>query len=95
MKSTVPLSEEDRNAFTVAYRFYERFHNMENTDDDWMALVDEVVHMPEPTRENELLQGLISFLICYLSDKAKRREDEERNQPEQTVMTIDGRAVNR
>ena len=87
-----PLSAEEREAFTTAYRFYERWHGIGGSSDDWLALAQNIRELPANMLDNDLCKDLIATVINFLSDKVKAQEEAER-QAEQTVMTIDGKAV--
>ena len=96
IKPGAMLSDEQRNAFTVAYRLYERFHAMDGTPEDWLAFVEEYGRAGEELGDSILARFLLMAVLDTLETTQKEREREERENPapEQTVMTdADGKPV--
>lgn len=87
------LSDEQRNAFTLAYRFYEKWHGMDGTPDDWLQLAKEVAEANAEGGSTRLVTELLAAVVTVISADQKDREDAERLQSEQTRMEIDGRPV--
>lgn len=87
------LTDEQRNAFTIAYRFYEKFHAMDGTPEDWKQLAAEVAEANAEGGSTRLVTELLASVVTVISADQKDREDAERLQSEQTRMEIDGRPV--
>lgn len=85
--SRTPLTEQERKAFTTAYRFFEQWHNIAGQAEEWEALARSLYDLPADMQNDELCQRLINAVIEFLSDRQKRAE-------EQTRMEIDGKPVN-
>lgn len=87
------LSDEQRETFTRMYRWYEKFHAMDGTTEDWLEAVKESNAAYLDCGGTQLALHLSIALIEAISDEQKRREAES-VKTEQTVMTdVDGRAV--
>lgn len=87
------LTDEQRSAFTLAYRFYERWHSMDGTPEDWKQLAAEVAQANAEGGSTRLVTELLSAVVSTISADQRDREQAERLQTEQTVMEIDGRPV--
>ena len=88
------LSDEQRSAFTAAYRLYERFHAMDGTPEDWLAFVEEYGRAGEELGDSILARFLLMAVLDALEATQKEREKAKREAPEQMVMTDeDGRPV--
>ena len=73
MSEATKLSSSDRQAFTDAYRFWERHHDMPNTVEAWDRCSDEVKEITAGYEEPELVGNLLSALFLTL-DRRMRRE---------------------
>ena len=88
------LSDEQRNAFTIAYRFYEKYHAMDGEPEDWRQAAEDIGKAYCDAGQTDLAQRLLMAIFDAMDAAQKAREDAERNAPEQTVMTdADGRPV--
>ena len=88
------LSDDQRNAFTAAYRLYEHFHAMDGSPEDWLAFVEEYGRVGEELGDSILARFLLMAVLDTLEQTQKDRERAEREAPEQTVMLdADGRPV--
>lgn len=65
------LSSEDRSAFTDAYRFFEKYHDMPNTDEAWRDCVSEVGEISLKHGESDLINGLLVALYGVISERTK------------------------
>lgn len=88
-----PLSAAERNAWTKAYRFFEKW-NQVHTDEEWLALAKSIGEMPVEDQCDELFQRLVCCCIDFWNDRQHKEEEDARNAAEQTVMTDEsGRPV--
>ena len=65
------LSSEDRSAFTDAYRFFEKYHDMPNTDEAWRACVDEIGEISVRHNESFLINELLVAMYGVISERQK------------------------
>lgn len=87
------LNDEQRETFTRFYRWYEKFHAMDGTPEDWLEAVKASNEAYIDCGGSRLALHLSIALIDAISDEQKRREAES-IRTEQTVMTDeDGRPV--
>lgn len=87
------LRDEQRETFTRFYRWYEHYHNMDGTPEDWLEAVKASNEAYLDCGGSRLALHLSIALIDAISDEQKRREAES-IMTEQTVMTDeDGRPV--
>ena len=87
------LCDEQRETFTRFYRWYEHYHNMDGTPEDWLEAVKASNEAYLDCGGSRLALHLSIALIDAISDEQKRREAES-IRTEQTVMTDeDGRPV--
>ncbi|MBQ1791228.1 MAG: hypothetical protein II008_13710 [Oscillospiraceae bacterium] len=88
------LSDDQRNAFTEAYRFYEKFHNMDGTAEDWKQAAEAAGQATARCNGSTLVVKLLFAAWDTIETAQKEREDAARNAPEQTVMMdADGKPV--
>ncbi len=88
------LSDEQRKVFTLAYRWYEKYHAMDGTADDWMQATNDWGKACCDAGKSDLADRLMNAVLDTIEAAQKAREEAERNAPEQTVMTdADGRPV--
>lgn len=73
MSDTTKLSASDRQAFTDAYRFWERHHDMPNTVEAWDGGSDEIKEIISRYEDPELVGNLLSALFLTI-DRRMRRE---------------------
>lgn len=72
MSDTTKLSASDRQAFTDAYRFWERHHDMPNTIEAWNRCSDEVKEITAGYDAPELVRNLLSALYLTLDHRHKQ-----------------------
>ena len=87
------LTDDQRNAFTLAYRFYERWHSMDGTPEDWRQLAQEVARENARAGETRLVTELLAAVVTVISADQRAREVAESLQSVQTCMEIDGERV--
>ena len=64
------MSETDRAAFTEAYRFFERFHDMPDTVESWTECADQIAEIVPRYESNALIRNLL--MACYDTMDAER-----------------------
>lgn len=87
------LNDEQRNAFTVAYRLFEQFHTMTGTTEDWMQFHAAAVEALNQCNNSPLSLRLVMAVTDALELQQKAREDAKQMAPEQTMMELDGQRV--
>jgi hypothetical protein len=88
-----PLSAEEREIWTEAYRFYERWHNISGNQEEWLALAKDAGDTSYKLNNNPLAMNVLTAIIDTLSDRVKAEETAAR-EAEQMVMTdVDGKPV--
>lgn len=73
VQQVAKLSETERQAFTDAYRFWERHHDMPNTVEAWDGGSDEIKEIISRYEDPELVGNLLSALFLTI-DRRIRRE---------------------
>ena len=75
----VKLSDTERQAFTDAYRFYERHHAMPNTVEAWEKCSDDVKQIIEKY-EGPVKAFVCSLLVVLYEAIERRCRDEAKEQ---------------
>ena len=65
------LSADERQAFTDAYRFYERYHNIPNTVEAWVACADEVNRIVSGYEDKNLIENLLSSIYIAIENRVR------------------------
>lgn len=79
------LSDEQRNAFTVAYRLYEKYHGMDGTPDDWESINNEARDAWEASGRSSLTFHLLTAILDTIGEA---QTTAERAAGEQIRMVI-------
>lgn len=87
------LNTIQRQAFTEAYRFYERWHDHPGTEEDWKQCAIAMRDAHDAVGKTPLAFELLNTLYSVISDEIKAREAAKIPAPEQIGMVFDGRTV--
>jgi len=66
------ITEEDRNAFTEAYRFYEQHWDMPDTAEEWDECARHVAEIIPKYEDKNLIGELL--MACYSAIDRRRAE---------------------
>ena len=79
------LNAEQRNAWTVAYKLFEKYADTPDTDEKWIALAEEVGIIYEQSDKSHLISHLLMAVMDTFNDETldARKAAEEANKPTQ------------